>query len=164
MACESLEIMEMTPMSCRTFSAATVSARTRLSAKETSEGTFGFRLWQTMIMSNSSDCVLTPKGRVGLVELGSTLGWPATFRMSGAWPPPAPSVWKVWMTRPAMASMVSSTYPASFRVSVWTETCTSMSSATLRAARIMEGMAPQSSCTLKPHAPASICSTSGTES
>ena len=62
-----------------------------------------------MIMSNSSDWVLMPKGNVGFVELGNTLGWLATRRMSGAWPPPAPSVWKVWMTRPAMASMVSST-------------------------------------------------------
>ena len=41
-------------MSWRTFSAAIVSARTRLSANATSEGTLGLRLWQTMIMSNSS--------------------------------------------------------------------------------------------------------------
>ena len=47
-------------MSCSTFSAAIVSARTRLSAKATSDATAGFRLWQTMIMSNSSACVLMP--------------------------------------------------------------------------------------------------------
>jgi hypothetical protein len=40
-ACESLENVEMTPMSCKTFSAAIVSARTRLSAKETSDGILG---------------------------------------------------------------------------------------------------------------------------
>ena len=59
-ACESLENIEMTPMSCSTFSAAMVSARTRLSANATSDGMFGFRLWQTMIMSNSSACELMP--------------------------------------------------------------------------------------------------------
>ena len=31
--------------------------------------------------------------------------------MSGAWPPPAPSVWKAWMVRPLNALMVSSTKP-----------------------------------------------------
>ena len=92
-ACESLPIIEIAPMSCRTLSATIVSARTRLSAKATSEGILGLRLWQTMIMSNSSATELTPQGSVGLVELGSTLGWPTTFRRSGAWPPPAPSEW-----------------------------------------------------------------------
>jgi hypothetical protein len=48
---------------------------------------------------------------VGLVELGSTLGSPAALMMSGAWPPPAPSVWKVWMVRPLKAAMVASTKP-----------------------------------------------------
>jgi hypothetical protein len=33
------------------------------------------------------------EGTVGLVELGSTFGSPHTLMMSGAWPPPAPSVW-----------------------------------------------------------------------
>ena len=37
--------------------------------------------------------VLTVWGRVGLVDDGSTLASPATVMMSGAWPPPAPSVW-----------------------------------------------------------------------
>ena len=59
-AWESLENIEMTPMSWSTFSAAMVSARTRLSANATSEGTLGLRLWQTMIMSNSSAWVLMP--------------------------------------------------------------------------------------------------------
>ncbi len=31
--------------------------------------------------------------------------------MSGAWPPPAPSVWKAWMVRPLNALIVSSTKP-----------------------------------------------------
>ena len=37
--------------------------------------------------------VLTVKGRVGFVELGRTWGSPQTLMMSGAWPPPAPSLW-----------------------------------------------------------------------
>ncbi len=59
-ACESLENMEIAPRSWSTFSAAMVSARTRLSAKATSDGMLGFRWWQTMIMSNSSACELMP--------------------------------------------------------------------------------------------------------
>ena len=48
-------------------------------------------------------------GRVGLVDDGSTFGCEATLMMSGAWPPPAPSVWYVWIERPAIASSVDST-------------------------------------------------------
>ena len=55
--------------------------------------------------------VLTVNGRVGLVDDGSTLASPATLMMSGAWPPPAPSVWKAWMVRPLKAAIVSSTKP-----------------------------------------------------
>ncbi len=47
-------------------------------------------------------------GRVGLVEEGSTFGCAATLMMSGAWPPPAPSVWYVWIGRPPMAASVDS--------------------------------------------------------
>ncbi len=36
--------------------------------------------------------VLTVNGRVGLVLDGSTFGSAAMRMMSGAWPPPAPSV------------------------------------------------------------------------
>ena len=64
-------------------------------------------------------------GRVGLVEEGSTYGSPAMRMMSGAWPPPAPSVWKAWMVRPLKAATVSSTKPLSFSVSVWIITWTS---------------------------------------
>ena len=62
--------------------------------------------------------------------------WPAptTLMMSGAWPPPAPSVWKAWMVRPLKAAMVLSTKPDSFSVSVWIATWTSISSATREAA------------------------------
>lgn len=59
-------------------------------------------------MSSSSSTALTVYGRVGLVEAGSTLASPDTRMMSGAWPPPAPSVWKVWMVRPSIADRVSS--------------------------------------------------------
>ena len=37
--------------------------------------------------------VLTVYGRVGLVDDGSTFGTPHALMMSGACPPPAPSVW-----------------------------------------------------------------------
>ena len=63
--------------------------------------------------------VLRVNGRVGLVEEGRTFFSPAILMMSGAWPPPAPSVWKAWMVRPLNALMVSSTKPDSFeRVAV----------------------------------------------
>ena len=49
--------------------------------------------------------MLTVNGRVGLVLEGSTLGRPAILMMSGAWPPPAPSVWKLWIARPLIAAI-----------------------------------------------------------
>ena len=85
--------MENAPMSWRMSSAAMVSLRMRLSAKATSSGMFLSRWWQTISMSRCSSMVLTVKGRVGLVEEGSTFGSPHSRMMSGAWPPPAPSVW-----------------------------------------------------------------------
>ncbi len=105
--------------------------------------------------------VLRVNGMVGFVELGSTFGKLAARMMSGAWPPPAPSVWYVWMVRPLSAAMVSSTQPPSFRVSVWMATCTSISSATPRQVSITAGVAPQSSWIFRPAAPARICSRNG---
>ena len=58
--------------------------------------------------------MLTVNGRVGLVLDGRTLGWPAILMMSGAWPPPAPSVWKLWIARPLIAAIESSMNPHSF--------------------------------------------------
>jgi len=52
--------------------------------------------------------VLRAYGRVGLVEDGRTFGWEATLMMSGACPPPAPSVWYVWIGRPPIAASVDS--------------------------------------------------------
>ena len=46
-----------------------------------------------MSMSRCSSRVLTVKGMVGLVDEGRQLASPQTLMMSGAWPPPAPSVW-----------------------------------------------------------------------
>ena len=86
-------IMAKAPRSWRMSSAAMVSRRMRLSAKATSSAMLGSRWWQTMSMSRCSSMVFLVKGRVGLVELGSTLGKPQALMMSGAWPPPAPSVW-----------------------------------------------------------------------
>jgi hypothetical protein len=109
MACESLLIIEMAPRSWRMSSAAMVSPRIRLSAKARSSGRRGFRWWQTMSMSRCSSTVFTVCGRVGFVDDGSTCGCPATVMMSGAWPPPAPSVWYAWIVLPLNAAMVSST-------------------------------------------------------
>ena len=86
-------MIEMAPRSWSTSSAAIVDGRMRLSANARSSGTAGLRWWHTINMSRCSSSVLTVCGRVGLVELGSTLGAAATVMMSGAWPPPAPSVW-----------------------------------------------------------------------
>jgi urease subunit alpha len=72
--------------------AAIVEGRIRLSAKARSSGTAGLRWWHTINMSRCSSRVLTVCGRVGLVELGITFGCEATVMMSGACPPPAPSV------------------------------------------------------------------------
>ncbi len=65
------------------------------------------------------------------------------------------------MVRPLKASIVVSTKPDSFSVSVWMATCTSISSATDRQVSIAAGVVPQSSCSLRPITPASICSRSG---
>ncbi len=103
MAWLSEDIIESAPRSCRMSSAAIVSLRMRLSAKARSSAIDGSRWWQTISMSRCSSRVLTVNGRVGFVEEGSTFGSPATLMMSGAWPPPAPSVWKAWMVRPLKA-------------------------------------------------------------
>ena len=70
--------------------AAIVCGRMRLSENATSSGIEGSRWWHTISMSLCSATVFTVNGRVGLVELGSTLASPHTRRVSGAWPPPAP--------------------------------------------------------------------------
>ena len=143
MACESEPIMEIAPRSWSRSSAAIVEARMRDSANARSSGIADERWWQTMSMSRCSSTVLTVCGRVGFVESGSTWGFPATVMMSGApCPPPAPSVWYAWIDRPAIASRVESTYPASLSVSVCSATCTPVSSATRRAASIAAGVAP----------------------
>mmetsp|Transcript_19704 Transcript_19704/g.59666 ORF Transcript_19704/g.59666 Transcript_19704/m.59666 type:complete len:317 (-) Transcript_19704:1234-2184(-) len=159
MAWESLEMMEMAPMSCSTSSAAMVSPRMRDSAKATSSAISRERWWQTMSMSRCSSMVLTVYGRVGFVELGMTFASPQTLMMSGAWPPPAPSLWYVCSVRPLNAAMESSTLPLSLSVSVWIVTCTSCASATCRHASMAAGVVPQSSCSLRPTAPASTTST-----
>ena len=160
MAWLSEAMMLKAPRSCRMSSAAMVSLRMRLSAKATSSGIFGSRWWQTISMSRCSSTVLTVNGRVGLVEDGSTLASPHTLMMSGAWPPPAPSVWKAWMVRPLNAAMVFSTKPDSLSVSVWISTWISWSSATDRQVSIAAGVVPQSSCSFSAQAPARICSIS----
>lgn len=91
-ACESEDIILMAPRSCSTSSAAMVSARMRDSANATSSGMFLDRWWHTISMSRCSSSVLRVYGRVGFVLLGSTLGCSTTLMMSGACPPPAPSV------------------------------------------------------------------------
>jgi hypothetical protein len=90
--------------------------------------------------------VFTVYGRVGFVDDGSTFASPQTLMMSGAWPPPAPSVCSVWIVRPLNAPIEVSTNPDSFSVSVWIETWTSSSSPTARQLSIAAGVVPQSSC------------------
>lgn len=111
--------MEMAPRSWRTSSAAMVSARMRDSAKATSSGMFLERWWQTISMSRCSSRVFRVYGLVGFVDDGRTLACSTTLMMSGACPPPAPSVWYVWMARSLKAAIVDSTKPDSFNVSVW---------------------------------------------
>ena len=91
------EVIDSAPMSCSTSSAAIVVARIRDSANARSSGTCGLRWWQTISMSRCSATVLTVCGSVGLVDAGDDVRLPATFRMSGACPPPAPSAWKAWI-------------------------------------------------------------------
>ena len=112
-----------------------------------------------MTMSKCSSIVFTVYGLVGSVEEGKALGSPAIFMMSGACPPPAPSVWYVWTVRPSIASIESSTYPPSFSESVCMDICTSYSSATLSPVSSDACVAPQSSCILNPPAPAASSST-----
>ena len=64
------------------------------------------------------------------------------------------------MVRPLKAAIVVSTKPDSFSVSVWIATCTSISSATDRQLSMAAGVVPQSSCSFRPMAPASTCSSS----
>ena len=154
------EYMLRAPISCSTSSAAIVSPLILDSANATSSLTEGFRWWQTIIMSRCSSRVLTVNGLVGVVEEGRIFFWPAIFIISGACPPPAPSVWYVWIVLPPIASIVSSTKPHSFNVSVWIATWVSVLSATRNAASIVAGVEPQSSCNFKPQAPAAICSNS----
>ena len=109
-ACASDEVIEIAPMSCSTSSAAIVVALIRDSAKARSSGTAGFRWWQTISMSRCSATVLTVCGSVGLVEPGSTIGRPASLRMSGRVPAArALDVERVRCDRPAIASIVDST-------------------------------------------------------
>ena len=108
----------------------------------------------TMSMSKCSSMVLTVSGLVGFVLDGITLACPTTVRMSGACPPPAPSVWYVCMARPLIAFNVCSTQPDSFKVSVCMVTCTSSASATFKQLSIAAGVVPQSSCSFRPTAPA----------
>ena len=142
-------------------SAAMVSRRMRLSAKATSSGIVGV---EVMADHQHVEMLVERVDRVGPGRVGRATAArsaaPQTLMMSGAWPPPAPSVWKAWMVRPLKAASVSSTKPDSFSVSVWIVTCTSYSSATDRQQSMAAGVVPQSSCSLRPQAPASICSTS----
>ena len=78
------DIIEIAPRSCKTSSAAMVSARIRDSANATSSGMFLERWWQTISMSRCSSSVLRVKGLVGLVDEGRTFSCSTTLMMSGA--------------------------------------------------------------------------------
>ena len=53
--------------------------------------------------------MFTVCGSVGLVDPGSTFGSPASVRMSGECPPPAPSTWNALIDRPPIAAIVEAT-------------------------------------------------------
>mmetsp|Transcript_5078 Transcript_5078/g.20381 ORF Transcript_5078/g.20381 Transcript_5078/m.20381 type:complete len:458 (+) Transcript_5078:528-1901(+) len=157
-ACESEDMIEMAPMSCRMSSAAMVSFRMRDSANATSSGMAGSRWWHTISISRCSETVFFVYGLVGFVDEGNTSFSPQILMISGAWPPPAPSLWYVWIVRPLNASTDFSTQHDSLSVSVWIVTATSFVSATVRHASIAAGVVPQSSCSFMPTAPASMMS------
>ena len=121
------------PISWNTSSAAIVWCLILESAKAISSGTFASKWWQTISISKCSAIVLTVYGFVGFVDAGNIFIWDATFIKSGAWPPPAPSVWYVWITLPAIAWIVCSTNPPSFKVSLCNATCISYFSAVSKA-------------------------------
>ena len=87
--------MDRTPMSWRMSSAAMVSAADAALGEGHVLGDGRVQVvahhQHVQVFVDGIDGV----GRVGLVELGSTPGRPASLMMSGAWPPLAPSVWKV---------------------------------------------------------------------
>ncbi len=119
-------------------------------------GRSGFSAWTFMIIAKCSATASRPKGSVGLVDDASTCGTPASRSTSGVCPPPQPSTWYAWNTRPSETASVSSTDSPSLRPSVCTATWTSYSSATVRHVSSERRCAPVSSCTLKPHTPASM--------
>src|SRR5207253_2913831 len=75
----------------------------------------------------------------------STLGSPASASRSGAWPPPAPSMWNAWTARPANAASVSATDSVSLSPSVWIASCVSWASQSRSAVSICGAPAPTSS-------------------
>ena len=58
------------------------------------------------LTSKCSSNVFLQYGLVGLVEEGKTLVCSQTTMISGAWPPPAPSVWYVCIVLPLNAPIV----------------------------------------------------------
>ncbi len=112
MAWLSEAMIENAPMSWRMSSAAIVSLRMRLSAKATSSGIDGI---EVMADHQHVEMLVDRVDRVGPASDWSRTGErsaaPQTLMMSGAWPPPAPSVWKAWMVRPLKAAIVFSTKP-----------------------------------------------------
>ena len=151
-------IIDIAPTSWSISSAAIVSFLILLSAKATSSGIDLSRWWHTINISKCSSIVLMVYGLVGLVEEGITFSSPASLIISGAWPPPAPSVWKACIVRPPIALIVFSTNPLSLSVSVWIITCTSNSSATFKQQSIAPGVVPQSSWSFREEARAVTCS------
>ena len=106
------DIIENTPRSCRMSSAAIVSRRMRLSAKARSSAIAGIEVvahhQHVEVLVDRVDGVR--HRRVGRRRQHVRQAR-ARLMMSGAWPPPAPSVWKVAIVRPLNAAIVSSTKP-----------------------------------------------------
>ena len=109
-----------------------------------------------MSISRCSSIVLTVNGRVGLVLEGRTLGRPAILMMSGACPPPAPSVWNCGWGAVADRRDRVVDKSALVQGSVWMAIWMSNSSATFKLVSMTSSVVPQSSWSFKPQAPASI--------
>ena len=125
-ACESEPIIEIAPRSCSRSSAAIVDGRIRRLGERQ---VLGHRRVEVVADHQHVEVLVdgvhgVRPGRVGRGRQHVAAA-PATVMMSGACPPPAPSVWYAWIA-PAgdRARGCPATKPASFSVSVWIATCT----------------------------------------
>ena len=158
-ACESDDIIEIAPRSCR-MSSNRLPPDARLGERQI----LGNRGIKVMAHHQHVEMLVNGVDGVGHRRIGRrrqevvAADHPEDVRrmttaralgMKGAEAAPA---WQRWCLRQS---------PISFNVSEWMATCTSYLSATVRQLSMAAGVVPQSSCSLSPMAPASICSAIG---